>query len=72
MSRWRDRVVPERAGPLLVAGVLMGIAHPPFHLLVPSFVALVPMIVWLESLPQTREGARPTIRLGGALMGHGF
>ena len=65
---WRARIVPERAGPLLLGGVLMGLAHPPFHLLVTSFVALVPFIVWLEGLPATAEGRREA-RRGGFLFG---
>lgn len=65
---WRARIVPERAGPLLLGGVLMGLAHPPFHLLVTSFVALVPFIVWLEGLPATAEG-RKQARQGGFLFG---
>ncbi|WP_419948216.1 apolipoprotein N-acyltransferase [Candidatus Palauibacter sp.] len=65
---WRARVVPERAGPLLAAGILMGLAHPPFHLLVTSFVALVPFIVWLEGLPPTAEGRRQA-RQGGFFFG---
>ena len=65
---WRARIVPERAGPLLLGGVLMGLAHPPFHLLVTSFVALVPLIVWLEGLPATAQG-RKQARKGGFLFG---
>lgn len=65
---WRARIVPEQAGPLLLGGVLMGLAHPPFHLLVTSFVALVPFIVWLEGLPATPEG-RKQARKGGFLFG---
>ena len=65
---WRARIVPERAAPLLLGGVLMGLAHPPFHLLVTSFVALVPFIVWLEELPATSEG-RGQARTGGFLFG---
>ena len=65
---WRARVVPERAGPLLVSGILMGLAHPPFHLLVTSLIALVPFIVWLEGLPNTEEGRRQA-RRGGFLFG---
>ncbi len=46
----------------------MGLAHPPFHLLVTSFVALVPFIVWLDGLPATAEG-RKQARKGGFLFG---
>ena len=65
---WRARVVPERAGLLLAGGALMGLAHPPFHLLVTSFVALVPFIVWLEGLPPGAEGRRQA-RVGGFFFG---
>ncbi|MYG50238.1 MAG: apolipoprotein N-acyltransferase [Gemmatimonadales bacterium] len=65
---WRTRIVPERAAPLLLGGVLMGLAHPPFHLLVTSFVALVPFIIWLEGLPTTAEGRRQA-RKGGFIFG---
>lgn len=65
---WRARMVPEQAGPLLLGGMLMGLAHPPFHLLVTSFVALVPFIVWLEGLPATAEG-RKQARKGGFFFG---
>lgn len=46
----------------------MGLAHPPFHVLVTSFVALVPFIVWLEALPPTSEAAREA-RKGGFFFG---
>ena len=46
----------------------MGLAHPPFHLLVTSFVALVPFIAWLEGLPHTAEGRRQA-RRGGFFFG---
>jgi len=68
LGRWRDRVVPQGAGPVLLAGVLLALAHPPFHLLVPSFVALVPFIVWHERLPSTPEGRRQA-RVGGFFLG---
>ena len=42
MKGWRERLLPDRSVYLLLAGTLMGFAPPPFHLLVPSFVALVP------------------------------
>ncbi len=53
---------------LLVSGVLLGLAHPPFHLFVPSFVALVPFLVWLERLPAGAEGRREA-RRGGFFLG---
>lgn len=65
---WRERVVPGGAGPVFLAGILLGLAHPPFRLFLPSFVALVPFIVWHERLPGTAEGARQA-RIGGFFLG---
>jgi apolipoprotein N-acyltransferase len=65
---WRHRIMPEHPGPALLSGVLLGLAHPPFNLLVPSFVALVPFIVWHASLPATSDGARQA-RAGGFFLG---
>ncbi len=44
-----DGVIPERGHRLLPAvSALLGVsAFPPFHFLVPSFVALVPLAVWV-------------------------
>ena len=67
-AAWRDRIVPHGAGAVLAAGVLLGLAHPPFRLFLPPFVALVPFIVWHERLPDTREGARQA-RVGGFFLG---
>ena len=68
LGTWRDRVVPEAAGPVFLSGILLGLAHPPFRLLLPSFVALVPFIVWHERLPATVGGARQA-RIGGFFLG---
>ncbi|MDH3735071.1 MAG: apolipoprotein N-acyltransferase [Gemmatimonadota bacterium] len=68
LALWRSRVVPDGAGPVLLAGILLGLAHPPFRLLLPPFVALVPFIVWHERLADTREGARQA-RVGGFFLG---
>jgi len=45
----RIGVIPERGDRLLPAAsaLLAVIAFPPFHLLIPSFVALVPLAVWV-------------------------
>ncbi len=64
----RSRFIPERATLPVLSGVLMGFAHPPFHFLVTSFVALVPFIIWLESLPSSPAGRRQA-RAGGFLFG---
>ena len=63
----RERM-PHAAAPVLLAGILLGLAHPPFHLLVPSFVALVPFIHWLQRLPRDDTGRREAGR-GGFLLG---
>jgi apolipoprotein N-acyltransferase len=65
---WLTRWVPNNPVVLLVSGVLLGLAHPPFHLLLPSFLALVPFVVWLESLPPGPEGRREA-RRGGFFLG---
>lgn len=60
--------MPENAGPVFLAGILLGLAHPPLKLFVPSFIALVPFIIWHERLPDTAEGARQA-RVGGFFLG---
>lgn len=64
----RDRLVPSRPGLVLASGVLLGLAHPPFRLLLPSFVGLVPFVWWLEGLPAGEEG-RSEAKRGGFLLG---
>ncbi len=49
--------IPRRPGPLLLSGLLLGVAFPPFHLVLPPFVALVPFAVWVGGLPGDGEGA---------------
>ena len=51
-----DGVIPERGDRLLpaVSALLTVSAFPPFHLLIPSFVALVPLAIWVAD--QTHEG----------------
>ncbi|MCG8467870.1 MAG: apolipoprotein N-acyltransferase [Gemmatimonadetes bacterium] len=68
MSGWRDRVLPARPIPASLSGILMALAFPPFHMAIPSFVALVPLIVWLEDLPAGSDGARQA-RAGGFFFG---
>lgn len=46
----------------LVTAVLLAVAFPPFHPLVPSFVALAPLALWLSELPHGRRGARRAVR----------
>lgn len=50
-----------------VAGLLLAASFPPFHLVVPPFVALVPFILRLRSLPADAGGGREAFRAGGAL-----
>lgn len=59
---------PSPAAPLLLSAVLIGIAFPPFHLLLPSFVALVPYAAWVARLPAGEEGRSAALR-GGFLLG---
>jgi apolipoprotein N-acyltransferase len=56
----RGLALPRADWPLIAAGaVLLALAYPPFHLLVPSFVCLVP-VVWLLEAPA--GDARPLRR----------
>lgn len=59
---------PRPAAPLVVSGVLLGLAFPPFHLLGPSFLALVPWAMWTARLPAGPEGRSVALR-GGYLLG---
>ncbi len=59
---------PRPAAPLLLTGVLLALAFPPFHLLGPSFLALVPWAVWTARLPSGPEGRSAALR-GGFLTG---
>ncbi|MGH7541905.1 MAG: hypothetical protein ACRELC_12980, partial [Gemmatimonadota bacterium] len=65
---WRSRLLPSHPGPLFLSAVILALAHPPFHLLVPSFVGLVPFALWLEGLPPGAEG-RSEARRGGFFLG---
>lgn len=61
---------PRPGGRLLpvVSGLLLSLAFPPLHLLIPAFVGLVPLAVWIARLPEGREGRRAAAR-GGAVFG---
>ncbi len=63
--------VPPGAGWLLASAAIAAAAHPPFHLLLPSFVALVPLAMWVQGLPAGEEGARAA-RRGGFLFGFAY
>jgi len=41
----------------LASGILLTLAFPPFHLLLPSFVALVPWLVFIGRAPESNEGS---------------
>lgn len=56
------------AAPLLASASLLGLAFPPFHLLVPSFLALAPLGLWVGRLPRGPGGRREALR-GGFLVG---
>lgn len=59
---------PRPAAPLVLSGLLLGLAFPPFHLLGPSFLALVPWAAWTARLPTGAEGRSAALR-GGFLLG---
>ena len=61
--------IPRRPGPLLLSGVLLGVAFPPFHLVIPSFLALVPFAVWVAGLPESDEQGRREALRGGFFLG---
>lgn len=54
--------------PLVAGAVVLALAFPPFHLVVPSFVGLVPLALWLGRLPGGPEGRKEAFR-GGLLTG---
>lgn len=62
----------ERLAPAL-SGILLAISFPPFELLVPPFVALVPFLLFVEDRAPGREGrwsaARGGFVLGGVYFG---
>jgi apolipoprotein N-acyltransferase len=53
----------ERLLPLL-SGLLLAISFPPFRLLVPPFVALVPLLVFIETRPADADGRWSAARGG--------
>ncbi len=48
----------------LLSGILLTLSFPPFHLLLPSFIALVPMLYYLE-----RAGSRREVVTGSLILG---
>lgn len=68
MSGLALRPTDEGAGLLAASGLLLGLAHPPFHLLLPSLLALVPYFLWLGRLPAGAEGRSRALR-GGFFLG---
>lgn len=59
---------PPGAGWVATSGLILGLAHPPLHLLLPSFIGLVPFGIWLERLPEGEEGRWLAFR-GGFWLG---
>lgn len=64
------KVLPPRGERLLplLAGLLLVLSFPPFRLLVPPFVALAPLLVFIETRPRDAEGRWAAAR-GGMLAG---
>ncbi|MEE9207700.1 MAG: apolipoprotein N-acyltransferase [Gemmatimonadota bacterium] len=60
--------LPGRVRWLLLSAGLLGLAHPPFHLLIPSFIALIPFGVWLGGLSSDAQSRREALR-GGYFLG---
>ncbi|MFP3948511.1 MAG: apolipoprotein N-acyltransferase, partial [Longimicrobiales bacterium] len=48
----------------VLSGLLLTVSFPPFHLLLPSFVALVPLVLHLRALPEGRPGGGQAFRAG--------
>ena len=57
-----ERVLP------VVTALLLVISFPPLHLLLPPFIALVPLALFIHDLPVGREGGYAAFR-GGFLLG---
>jgi apolipoprotein N-acyltransferase len=67
-------MIPERGDRLLpaVSALLAVSAFPPFHLLIPSFVALVPLAVWVADQTEeenTSRGVSSRVFRGGVWFG---
>ena len=54
----------REAAVALASGLLLALSFPPFHLLLPPFVALVPWLVHLEGLPAGAAGGSAALRSG--------
>ena len=50
------------------SGFILALSYPPLHSLLPPFVGLVPLALWLHALPADREGSWAAVR-GGAVFG---
>lgn len=61
-ARWLPR--RREAHAALASGTLLALSFPPFHLLLPPFVALVPWLVHLAALPAGVEGRGAALRSG--------
>ncbi len=63
-------LLPRRSelGLPLISGILLTLSYPPFHLLLPPFVALVPLLVFVGRSTADRAGA-VSVRRGAFWMG---
>lgn len=62
LPRARNRSLP------IWSGIFLAAAFPPFHLILPSFFGLAPLVVWLNRLGSTRDDEMEAGR-GGFLFG---
>lgn len=60
--------LPPRWGWLAAGALVLAVAYPPFHLVVPSFLGLVPWGIWLAGL-SGGDGGRSEALRGGFYMG---
>lgn len=56
LPRGRELTLP------ILSGLLLTLSFPPFHLLLPPFIALVPFLLFLASCPPDREGRASAMR----------
>ena len=70
LRRMKALIWPRRGERILpaLAAVVLALSYPPLHLYVPPFVGLIPLAVWVCSLPPDSEGRRAAMR-GSMLFG---
>ncbi|MDX1568216.1 MAG: hypothetical protein R3223_10480, partial [Longimicrobiales bacterium] len=64
LSLLSGHLLPSGLLPPIASGLLLAVSFPPFHLLVPSFVALVPLALHLRALPGGPVGSGQAFRAG--------